>query len=269
MKTVFITGASKGIGKATALLFQNHGWNVAATMRRPSDDKDLMALKNVKCYKLDVNDSTELSNCMQEVIKDFGSINVLVNNAGIYLTKPLESASEEDINHLIGTNIVSALSVMKAFISYFRTRKEGTIINISSVAGRAAFPYQTIYTASKWAIEGISESLLYELKDLNIKIKVVEPGMVRTDLYDESKDLSLDQYPSEYTKSLKKWHHYLMNSLKNGATPDITAKTIYKAATDGRSKLRYPSGADTKTAVLLRNLLPFPLYKKFVEMLTL
>ncbi len=266
-KTVFITGSSKGIGKASTLLFQKHGWNVAATMRNLDDALDLTDLNHVKCYKLDVTDSCALSDCIQAVLNDFGAIDVVVNNAGIYLTKPLESVSEEDINHIIGTNIIAMIHVLQAFIPYFRTKREGTIINLSSMAGRASFPYQAIYSGSKWTIEGICESLLYELKGLNIKIKIVEPGMVHTHLYDESKSLDLQQYPKAYADSFTKWHQYLMNQYKKGASPHQTAKVIYKAATDGRSKFRYTSGIDSKTAVLLKRLLPFAIFRKLMEIL--
>lgn len=104
-------------------------------------------------------------------------------------------ASEDDVHYLINTNIIGTLNMMKMILSYYRNRKEGMIINISSVAGRSTFPFQSLYHGTKWAIEGISEGLQYELKKLNIKVKIVEPGMVKTNLYDSIKDLSIDDYP--------------------------------------------------------------------------
>lgn len=268
MKTVLITGASKGIGKATALLFQRNGWNVAAAMREPEKESDLTVLKNVKCYQLDVTGNDSIKRCLHCAIQDFGNIDVLVNNAGIYTTKPLEMTSENDINRIINTNIIGAIHMTQMILPHFRSRKEGTIINISSIAGKSTFPFQSLYHTSKWAIEGMSEGLQHELKKLNIKVKIVEPGMVKTNLYDSIKNLSTDNYPVDYQNSFNNWHGYLIESFNKGYGPDVTAKTIYKAATDQKSKLRYASGSDTKMVLLLRKILPFPLFNLTVRKLS-
>jgi len=270
MKTVLITGASKGIGKATALIFQKNGWNVAATMRDPEKESDLSGYQNIICYQLDVKDQDSIKRCIQSILQDFGGIDVLINNAGIYTTKPLEMTSEDDIYDITHTNIMGPINTMKAIIPYFRSIKKGLIINISSVAGRTTFPYQSLYHGTKWAIEGISEGLLYEMKQLNIVIKIVEPGMVRTDLYEETKDLIIDDYPTEYRHSFKKWNKYLMKNYQEGLTSDVTAKTIYKAAVDNKSKFRYisDSDSDTKMILTLRSLLPFSLFKRVVSRLS-
>lgn len=265
MKTVFITGASSGIGKATAILFQKNGWNVAATMRKPEKETELSGLKNVRCYSLDVTDVESISRSLKSAIHDFGTIDVLVNNAGVYTTKPLEMASENDVNRIINTNIIGSMNMMKMILPYYRSRKEGMIINISSVAGKSTFPFQSLYHSTKWAIEGLSEGLQYELEKLNIKVKVVEPGMVKTNLYNSIKKLSLDDYPAEYRTSFKNWYTYLMKSFNKGYGPEITAKTIYKAASDHRSKLRYASGSDTKMVFFLRSVLPLCLYNRVVR----
>ncbi|SET79490.1 NADP-dependent 3-hydroxy acid dehydrogenase YdfG [Natronincola peptidivorans] len=264
MKTVLITGASKGIGKSAALLFQKNGWNVAATMRDPNKESDLTKLENVKCYQLDVTDHESIKRCLSSVIKDFGGIDVLVNNAGVYTTNPLEITAENDIHYIIHINIIGTINMVKAIIPYFRANNNGLVINISSIAGKTTFPYQSLYHGTKWAIEGISEGLLYELRQLNIHIKIVEPGMVRTNLYDEIKNLNLDNYPAYYKTSFKNWHRYLMQSYQKGYDPDFTAKTIYKAAVDNKSRFRYASGSDTKMAFLLRSLLPFSMFKKVI-----
>jgi NADP-dependent 3-hydroxy acid dehydrogenase YdfG len=268
MKTVLITGASKGIGKATALLFQRNGWNVAATMRDPEKESDLTVLKNVKCYQLDVTDDDSIRRCLQCVTQDFGNIDVLVNNAGVYTTKPLEMNSENDIHRIINTNIIGTIRMTQMILPYFRSRKEGIIINISSIAGKSTFPFQSLYHTTKWAIEGMSEGLQHELKKLNIKVKIVEPGMVKTNLYDLIQNLSIDNYPADYKNSFKNWHGYLIESFNKGYGPDVTGKTIYKAATDQKSKLRYASGSDTKMIFLLRNILPFTLFTLIVRKLS-
>ncbi len=268
MKTVLITGASKGIGRATALLFQKNGWNVAATMREPEKESDLRELRNMKCYQLDVTDNDSIKGCLKAVTKDFGNIDVLVNNAGVYTTKPLEMTSEDDINKLINTNIIGTIHMTQMILPYFRRRKEGIIINLSSMAGKSTFPFQSLYHTTKWAIEGLSEGLQHELKKLNIKVKIVEPGMVKTNLYDSMQKLSVNNYPDDYKNSFKNWHGYMIGSFNSTYGPDVTANTIYKAATDQKSKLRYASGSDTKMIFLLRSILPFALFTGFIRKLS-
>ena len=267
MKTVLITGASRGIGKATALIFLKNGWQVAATMRELEKETYLTGLKNVKCYRLDVTDPASINLAIQSVIKDFGGIDVLINNAGVYTTKPLEMVSENEIHQIIDTNIIGTISMTKAIIPYYRSRRAGLIINLSSMAGRTTFPYQSLYHGTKWAIEGISEGLMYELKKCNIGIKIIEPGMIRTDLYDRMKGLNMDHYPNEYRKSFHNWHDYLMKSYQKGNMSDMVAKTIYRAAVNHKKKLRYPSGMDTKMVFFIRSLLPFSLFKRIISCL--
>ncbi len=268
MKTVFITGASSGIGKETAKLFQSKGWNVIATMRNPQVEKELMKLKNIKVLQCDVTDQNSIKTAVNEGIKVFGNIDVLVNNAGIYTTKPLEMTTENDIDRIINTNIIGTIHMTQMILPYFRSRQEGMIINISSIAGRSTFPFQSLYHATKWAIEGMSEGLQHEFKKLNIKVKIVEPGMVKTNLYDSIRNLSLNSYPADYKDSFKNWLGYLIESFNKGYEPDVTAKTIYKAATDQKSDLRYASGSDTKIVFLLRNILPFPLFNLIIRKLS-
>lgn len=268
MKTVLITGASSGIGKATAVQFQKHGWNVAATMRKPEKEESLKELRNVRCYPLDVTDPDSIKTCLSHVEADFGSIDVLVNNAGIYTTNPLEALAEDDVNRLINTNIIGTINMIQAVLPYYRRQKDGVIINLSSIAGRSTFPFQTLYHGTKWAIEGISEGLQFELDHLNIKVKIVEPGMVKTNLYDSIKNPVLTNYPVEYQSSFQKWHHYLIDNYNKGYDPTVPAKTIYQAAIDQRSRLRYTSGPDTKFVLFLRALLPFPLFNRVIRELS-
>jgi NADP-dependent 3-hydroxy acid dehydrogenase YdfG len=227
----------------------------------------LNKLMNVKCYRLDVTDCNSIRKAVAAARLDFNEIDVLVNNAGIYTTKPLEMTSENEMLHIINTNIIGTLNSMKIVLPYYRSRKAGIIINVSSIAGKTTFPYQTIYHGTKWAIEGMTEGLQYELKGLNIKIKIVEPGMVKTNLYNSAKNISIDDYPSEYRKSFTNWYRYLLFNLDNGYDPNIDAKTIYKAATDNKSKLRYVSDYKTEFVFFLRALLPLSLFSFIVRKL--
>ena len=262
MKTVLITGASKGIGRSTAILFSQKGWNVAATVKDPATTEPFVG--NIKIYSLDVRSKQSIDNCITQVINDFGQIDVIVNNAGVYSTSPLECISKEDLDNLIQTNINGVLYITQAILPHFREQGAGVIANISSVAGRVTFPYQSVYHTSKWAIEGLSESLYYELRNLNIKIKVIEPGMVRTNLYQSVLNPVIEQYSSAYRDNFKRWHQYLINNYENGYDPALDAKTVFKAVNDSGSKLRYTSDFTTKMVLSLRALLPLCIFRKMI-----
>ena len=264
MKTILITGTSSGIGKETAILFAKRGWRVAATMRNPKDFSIFADIKNITTYLLDVKDRNSVKLRIEQIVQDFGKIDVVVNNAGIYTTNPLELSCDETIDDVVETNIKGVLYVTKAVLKHFRKNKSGIIVNVSSIAGRITFPFQSIYHTSKWAIEGFSESLHYELKPLNIKVKVVEPGMVKTNIYDSVLNIHFEKYPNEYQDNFKKWHRYLMKNYENGYSPKLDANTIYKAVNSSSSKLRYTSDFTTKLALFLRVLFPLSLFQKLV-----
>lgn len=265
MKTVLITGASSGIGKATALLFEKKGWNVIATMRNSADSSQFGSNKNIKTYILDVKDKNSINTCIKQAIQDFGKIDVIINNAGIYTTNPLESTSNEIIEDVVETNIKGVLYITKTILEHFRKNRSGIIVNVSSIAGRVTFPFQSIYHTSKWAVEGFSESLYYELKELNIKVKIVEPGMVKTNIYNSVLEYSFEQYPNEYKTNFKKWHDYLMKNYRNGYKPELDAKTIYKAVNSNSSKLRYTSDFTTKFVFSLRALFPLFIFQSIIK----
>lgn len=266
MKTVLITGASSGIGKETAILFADKGWNVAATMRNPKNLSMFAGNKNIKAYFLDVKDIKSIKLCITQVITDFSKIDVIVNNAGIYTTNPLELTSNETIEDIIDTNIKGVLYTTKLVLEHFRGNKSGTIVNISSIAGRVTFPFQSIYHTSKWAIEGFSESLYYELKPFNIKVKIVEPGMVRTNIYNSVFELSIENYSIEYQTRFKKWHSYLMKNYKKGYSPRLDAETIYKAANSFSKRMRYTSDFSTKLVFSLRSIFSLSVFQNIISM---
>jgi len=265
MKTVLITGSASGIGKETALLFANKGWNTIATVKNPDNSEELTAIQNIHVYQMDVRDKQSIESCINRVIQKFGKIDVIVNNAGIYTINPLEVTPDETIKNIINTNISGVINVTKALLPHFRENKAGIVINISSIAGRATFPFQSVYHTSKWAIEGFSEGLYYELEPLNIKVKIVEPGVVKTNIYNSVMQLKLDDYPQEYHQNFKNGHSSLMNNLKKGYEPILDAQTIYKAVTDNKNKLRYTTDAQTRFALLLNSVLPLSIFRKIIN----
>ena len=265
MKTVFITGTSSGIGRETAKLFHKNGWNVIATMRTTIKEMELNKLENVKVLQCDVTNHDSIRTAINDGISAFCKIDVLVNNAGIYTTNPLEKVSDETITAVVETNIKGTLFMTKAIIEHFRENKSGTIVNISSIAGRVTFPFQSIYHTSKWAIEGFSESLYYELKQLNIRVKIVEPGMVKTNIYNSVMAFPIEQYPNEYQTIFKKWHNYLLKNYNNGYSPRLDAETIYRAVNNRSSKLRYTSDFTTKMVFFLRSIFPLSVFQNIIK----
>lgn len=265
MKTILITGTSNGIGKEIAILFANKGWNVAATMRNRDKLPMFAENKNIKTYLLDVKDKASIESCIKQVIRDFGKIDVLVNNAGIYTTNPLEMTSDAVIEDIVETNIKGVIYTTKIVLEHFRENRTGTIVNISSIAGRATFPFQSVYHASKWAVEGFSEGLYYELEPLGIRVKVVEPGVVKTNLYESVSDFNFEKYPQEYQDSFVKGYDTQLNNLKKGYSPKLDAIQVYKAVHSKSSKLRYPTDSTTKFALFLNWLLPLSMFRRIIK----
>ena len=205
MKTVFITGASSGIGRETALFFQEKGWNVIATMRNPQKETLLQTLPHVKVLPLDVTDLSSIHSAIEEGIRTF-----------------------------------------------------------SSIAGIISIPLQSLYHATKFAIEGFSESLQYEVAPFNIQIKLIEPGTINTNFCRRSMIVAdYEDQPSYRSYSDRVIQNLISNS-HAGSDATGVAKTIYKAATDGRKKMRYPTGK-MKQLILLHKLLPLPTYRKVIQ----
>jgi NADP-dependent 3-hydroxy acid dehydrogenase YdfG len=242
-KTILITGASSGIGKATAIHFQQKGWNVIATMRSPEKDTELKELENVLLEKLDVLDLESINQAIQNGIEKFGKIDALVNNAGYGAYGPLESFPRENIIKQFNTNVIGLMDVTKAIIPHFRTNKEGVIVNISSIGGQMTFALGSLYHGTKFAVEGISESLHYEMKEIGVKVKIVEPGMIATDFGGRSFDFQAGEiadYQPIIGALMKQWQ----NPDNTSSPASLVADVIYTAVTDESEQLRYRAGDD-------------------------
>lgn len=249
-QTVLITGSSTGIGRETARLFQARGWNVIATMRTPESETELNRLDNVRVLRLDVTDEASIRDAVAEGIGAFGSIDVLVNNAGFGAYGPLEATSLETIRRQFDTNVVGLLVVTRAVVPHMRSRGRGTIVNISSMGGRVAFPLGSLYHGSKFAVEGLTEALSYELGAIGVRVKLVEPGMTKSDFGSRSLVFSSDDTMPEYA-ALVKGTVEAFATLPSAETADV-AETIFDAATDDGDRLRYPSGNDAKMFIDMR-----------------
>ena len=244
--TILITGASSGIGKETAKLFQSNGWNVIATMRNPENETELKQLKNVLVTKLDVLDLDTIQNAIKEGIQEYGGIDVLLNNAGYGAYGPLEAFSRDKVLRQFNTNVIGLLDVTQAVLPHFRQNKKGIIINISSIGGKMTFPLGTLYHGTKFAVEGISESLHYEVEQFGGKVKLIEPGMIATDFGGRSFDFNNDENMAEYQKIVGALMTALPTMAQNASPASVVAQVIYEAATDGKSQLRYTAGEDAK-----------------------
>lgn len=265
-KTVLITGTSSGIGKSTALYFASKGWNVAATMRTPEKEKELSKVDGIKLFKLDVTDPASIQSAIEESISVFGGIDVVVNNAGYGGVGVFEAASQEQIQRQFNTNVFGVMNVTRAILPYFRQKKSGTIINVTSVGGLITFPIYSVYHSTKWAVEGFAEALQYELRPFNIKIKNIEPGAIKTDFYDRSQDLFKKEGLTDYDNYAKVAFENTQNAGVNAPGPDVVAKKIYKAALDRSFRLRYPAGPQAPALLLLRRLLPLSWFRGIVKL---
>ncbi|WP_221392139.1 SDR family oxidoreductase [Dyadobacter sp. NIV53] len=240
-KTIFITGASAGIGKATAKLFAAKGWKVIATMRKPENETELNQLDNVILLPLDVTNVKQIIDTTEKALA-MGNIDVVFNNAGYSVLGPLEATTDEQIVGQMETNFLGTVRVTKAFIPNFRAKKSGLFINTTSSAGLMAFPVSSMYDASKWALEGWAESLSFELAQFGIGIKNIEPGLVSTDMTERS------VFPSHpaYEVLAGKFFAALSGPEIKMSTPEQIAEVVYEAATDGKNTLRYVCGEDAK-----------------------
>lgn len=241
--TILITGASSGIGKATAMHFQQQGWNVIATMRSPERETALKELKNVQLEKLDVLDVSSIEQAIKNGITKFGKIDALVNNAGYGAYGPLETFPRENIIRQFNTNVIGLMDVTKAIIPHFRQNKNGVIVNISSIGGQMSFALGSLYHGTKFAVEGISESLHYEMEEIGVKVKIVEPGFIATDFGSRSFDFQAGDvvaYQPIIGALMKQWQ----NPNNTVSPPSLVAEVIYNAVTDGTNQLRYRAGED-------------------------
>ncbi len=252
--TILITGASAGIGKATVKLFQQKGWNVVATMRKPDEEQELTQLDNVLVTRLDVTDEASIKSAVDESIAKFGSIDVLVNNAGYGAVGPMEAFAMENVRRQFDTNVIGLIATTQEVLRHMRAAKSGTIVNISSVGGKVTFPLMSLYHGTKFAVEGLTESLKYELDSIGIKTKIVEPGAIKTDFYNRSMDFAIDECMEEYRPTVLAMTNAMQTPNTHGSAPELVAEVIWNAATDGKPTLRYTAGADAAQFIANRKL---------------
>jgi NAD(P)-dependent dehydrogenase (short-subunit alcohol dehydrogenase family) len=239
-RTVLITGASSGIGRATAHRFARAGWRVAATMREPDRARDALPEGAVIAPRLDVTDPDSIAAAVAETREAFGAIDVVVNNAGFGVNGPVEAASDAQRRRQFEVNLFGVMAVMDAVLPAMRARGEGVIVNVSSLAGRVGLPGAPLYHASKFALEGLTESMRFELAPFGVRLKLVEPGAIATDFFTRSADWGEHPDYADWTRKLREGTERFA---RKGplSPPEPVAETIFRAATDGSDRLRYVS----------------------------
>ncbi|MFC0332423.1 SDR family oxidoreductase [Paenibacillus sepulcri] len=253
-KTVLITGCSTGLGKTTARKFTSEGWNVIATMRKPDESIAAENPDRIFVTALDVTDPASIETAIAAGAARFGRIDAVVNNAGISVVSIFEATPMKMVRDIFETNVFGVMNVIQAIIPHFREHSGGAVVNISSGVGYASSPLLTVYTASKHAIEGLSESLSYELESQNITVKLVEPGAIRTTNFTPS-TLSASQdapTPPEYKVYVDRMMNAMMNYPFEDANEEHVAAIVYEAAGDESVRLRYVSGPDAEEMARLR-----------------
>ncbi|HET8707449.1 MAG TPA: SDR family oxidoreductase [Pseudomonadales bacterium] len=266
-KTILITGSSSGIGRKAAFLFQQAGWNVAATMRSPQKETELNQLENVICPALDVLDENSIQQAVTATVQRFGTIDVVLNNAGYGLIGAFETFSQEQIQRQFTTNVFGLMAVTRAVLPLMREKRSGTIINVASFAGRSIFPVYSVYHASKWAVEGYSESLQYELNRYGIRVKIIEPGIVKTEFWGRSTDRENVAGINAYADYSQPVLDLIDKAAGIIATqPEDVAHAIWQAATDSSDKLRYVVGLDAKITLAARRLLNERSYRALMNL---
>jgi NAD(P)-dependent dehydrogenase (short-subunit alcohol dehydrogenase family) len=232
-------------------------------MRSPEKETALAALPGVLVTRLDVTDKPSIEAAVKAAIGRFGAIDVLVNNAGYGTVGALEFAPEEVIRRQFEVNLFGLIEVTQAVLPGMRANGSGVIVNVSSIGGRITFPFCTLYHASKFAVEGLTESLQYELNPLGIRLKIIEPGGYKTEFAGRSMGWygtgSVDGYQQTYDRFIANLAHWPMSE-----NLGEVAEAVYAAATDGTDTLRYPVGHDAVPLLEARKEMDDVAFKKMV-----
>jgi NAD(P)-dependent dehydrogenase (short-subunit alcohol dehydrogenase family) len=247
MASILITGTSKGIGMATALALGRAGHKVYATMRNPSAAPDL-AKKTaeeglpIEVSAMDVDSDESVNEAIGRILAANGGLDVLVNNAGIETRGSVEELGLSNIRGVMETNYFGAIRCIQAVLTDMRARREGCIINVTSVAGRIALSPLGAYAASKFALEGLSEALAQEAKTFNIRVAIVQPGIIDTDMARRISDKpNGSPYPQKHRMA-----GLFTASLQKPASPDLVGEKIREVIESGTWQLRHPVGPDAE-----------------------
>lgn len=258
-KVAVVTGSSTGIGFETALLLARSGFNTYASMRDLKKSKNIAEIAKTEnlpltVVQLDVKDDTSVKGAISKIIAESKRIDVLVNNAGYGLFSPLEDVTLDQVKEQFETNFFGAIRVMHGVMPTMRRQRVGTIVNVSSLVGRIGLPLSSAYVASKFALEGLSESMRYELNEFGINIILIEPGVIKTNFIENLKtsDTTLKSespYADLVDRISKEFGKMMDNS---SSPPTLVAEAILYAITSKEPKIRYVVGDDAESMMKIR-----------------
>ena len=270
-KVAIVTGSSSGIGYETALLLARNGFRTYATMRNLKKAKDISDIAKreqlqLHTIELDVTNEKSVNKAIKNIKSDAGRIDVLVNNAGYGLTGSLEDLSMNEIKEQYETNVFGLIRVTQAVLPTMREQKSGIIVNLSSIGGKMAMPLSSPYIGTKFAVEGLSESIAYDLEPFGIKVVIIEPGAIKTNFGTGMVVAEKNLNPSSpYFKGMQQLQGTLNSLIQNGSLPSKVAEVILNAITTPNPNLRYTVGDDAAMLVQKRKELPDPEFQKFVS----
>jgi NAD(P)-dependent dehydrogenase (short-subunit alcohol dehydrogenase family) len=270
-KIAVVTGSSTGIGYETSLILARNGFLTYATMRNLNKSESIESITTkenlpIHIKQLDVTDDTSVKNAVEAISSETGRIDLLVNNAGYGLNGAFEDLAMDEIKAQYETNLFGLIRTTQAVLPIMRRQKSGTIINISSGAGRFGFPGSSAYVSTKFAVEGLSESMSYELEPFGIKVVLVEPGVIKTNFVDGMVIARKSQDPkSPYSQIIQKMVTGLEEMMKNGSSPDLVAKVVLNAATNENPSLRYLAGNDVEQLLESKRKMPDEEFYKMMK----
>ena len=257
-KVAVVTGSSTGIGFETALLLARSGFNTYASMRDLKKSKNIAEIANTEnlpltVVQLDVKDDTSVKDAIGKIIAESKRIDVLVNNAGYGLFSPLEDVTLDQVKEQFETNFFGAIRVMHEVMPTMRRQRNGTIVNVSSLVGRIGLPLSSAYVATKFALEGLSESMRYELNEFGINIILIEPGVIKTNFIENLKtaDTTLKS-ESPYADLVDRISKEFGKMMDNSSSPKLVAEAILHAITSKEPKIRYVVGDDAESMMKIR-----------------
>ena len=259
-KVILITGASSGIGKSIAEYLHTKGMNVYGTSRKPIKSE----VNGVKMLALDVTDTTSIQKAIDTIVKKEHKLDVLVNNAGMGITGPIEDTPTDEMRNVFNTNFFGAIDVMKAVLPQMRKQQSGLIINVTSIAGYMGLPFRGMYSATKGALELVTEAMRMEVKEFGIKLTNVAPGDFATNIAAgryHTPVFENSAYKKKYEENLA-----LMDAdVDGGMSPEVMAKTIYTIIHTQKPKVHYKVGGFMeKFSIVLKRILPDKIYEKLL-----
>jgi NAD(P)-dependent dehydrogenase (short-subunit alcohol dehydrogenase family) len=252
-KIAVITGSSSGIGLESALVLARNGYTTYATMRSLDKDTSIKAVVQneslpIKVVQLDVTDETSVKNAIDHIISEAGRIDLLVNNAGYGLVGALEDLAMEEIKSQYETNLFGLIRAIQVVLPTMRKQRSGRIINISSGAGIFGYPGGSAYVGTKFAVEGLSESIAYELEPFGIKVILIEPGFIRTNFGNAMvMAKKVQDSASPYSELMQKIMASTTQLAKNASDAELVASIILEAASNPNPRLRYLAGKDVES----------------------